>query len=1325
MLKHLKKQWSRFSDSVLSESHHGPLQSVETRLMFSADTAVVFDPDKLLEATDKIELATTIEEINTKLTKTAPPSEADKPDLLQPRQAISGITSEPAILISANSNQTELTGEDGSTESLTASELIAGDTISDEATGNSSAFLTNVLDLSSFTNGSVDLDAAHFVSNDITLGVGANAVDLQAGDLILSTATNRTFTGTDGGELSVNRDDLFIFRPTTAGDFSSGSFHELLTDLNSRTGLLEALGITLTGGDTVSAVSLIEQDVVIGGQTLTTGSLLVGFQQDSSVYVITPENFGTEDSLTLLTDLNIDGTSLPEDTGIASLEFIEQTVTFGSSQLTAGTLVVSFTGTGDFPNGGSNLTTATTDLISFSLSESGSDLVASVDSIIFEGGDINLTDSTINAFGFFTGTLDSQSENAPPIGEITIAGSTVEGETLSVDTSTLADADGLGTFNYQWLRNGEVIGNGRDATYELSQPDVGQQISVEITYTDGSGNEETIVSDVTSAVTNVNNTPQGNVNIIGTPTVGQTLVADISQLQDGDTLGTLNYQWLRDGNPITGANSNQYVVMNSDVGSELQLQVSYVDGQGTGESAASAASPLVSSPSTPDDTIVTSLMGSNIEDSTFSVNLDVTDSSTNPFTPTDTTYQWLRDGSAIDGATQSTYTADDADVGSRISVYIEFTNSSGETQNTVSSESEIITAINDSPTGTVSVTGNPTENETLLADTSAVSDADGLGAFSYQWFRDNTLIAGATDASFTLSQTDVGTNIHVQVSYTDQQGFDETLTSAPTAAITNINNPVTGDVFISGNAQEDETLSAVTASLTDTDGLGTLNYQWFRNGEAISGAVGEHYQLDDQDVNAIVSVEVNYMDANGSVERVFSENTDSITGVNDSPDGTINLVGTANVGERLSANTNQLSDPDGIGTLTYQWLRNGITIDNATESDYTITSLDENTALSVQISYLDNQGTLEAITSDSLLVNAIEEEPPATPPTDNTEPDTTVPDTTEPNPTEPDPTEQPINNEPPPEEDTPVVTPNNEEDQNPEQEEVATPEPNPIITPINDPTPVSTPSSAESEPVTAVDSNTGNDALESDTETANTDDNEGAEITAAVNSEEQSNSNDDNSNNTESDAIDTNTSDESPAEEATVTIGATTISRGSVADIDGIFDFQNLSTARLASFASVLGDSSSPISSFSELFNANALKTELTSFISYHEDNFLNIDSVLNSFDLLNYLNESEGDEPWTQEIHNLEIKSKIIWDGVATLTAGVSIGYTVWIIRSGFILSTALGALPAWRFVDPLPVLTGINTSQNDDDQSLEALVSDNANHQPSGGTHADKPMA
>ena len=44
--------------------------------------------------------------------------------------------------------------------------------------------------------------------------------------------------------------------------------------------------------------------------------------------------------------------------------------------------------------------------------------------------------------------------------------------------------------------------------------------------------------------------------------------------------------------------------------------------------------------------------------------------------------------------------------------------------------------VNDAPTGMVTISGTPTEDQTLTADTSGISDADGLGAFSYQWQRD-------------------------------------------------------------------------------------------------------------------------------------------------------------------------------------------------------------------------------------------------------------------------------------------------------------------------------------------------------------------------------------------------------------------------------------------------------------------------------------------------------------------------------------------------------------------------------------------------------------
>ena len=73
--------------------------------------------------------------------------------------------------------------------------------------------------------------------------------------------------------------------------------------------------------------------------------------------------------------------------------------------------------------------------------------------------------------------------------------------------------------------------------------------------------------------------------------------------------------------------------------------------------------------------------------------------------------------------------------------------------------------------------------------TSAISDADGLGAFSYQWLRNGVAVGGATATSYLLGNADVGTQISVQVSYTDGHGSNESLTSAPTAAVSNVNDP--------------------------------------------------------------------------------------------------------------------------------------------------------------------------------------------------------------------------------------------------------------------------------------------------------------------------------------------------------------------------------------------------------------------------------------------------------------------------------------------------------------------------------------------------------
>ena len=125
--------------------------------------------------------------------------------------------------------------------------------------------------------------------------------------------------------------------------------------------------------------------------------------------------------------------------------------------------------------------------------------------------------------------------------------------------------------------------------------------------------------------------------------------------------------------------------------------------------------------------------------------------------------------------------------------------------------------------------------ETLTASTSEIADTDGLTnvSYSYQWIRNDgstdTDIENATGASYALVDADEGKTIKVKVSFTDDAGNDEALTSAATALVAaRPNSPATGAPTISGTVQVGETLTASTSDIADTDGLTNVSYsyQW-------------------------------------------------------------------------------------------------------------------------------------------------------------------------------------------------------------------------------------------------------------------------------------------------------------------------------------------------------------------------------------------------------------------------------------------------------------------------------------------------------------------
>ena len=128
-------------------------------------------------------------------------------------------------------------------------------------------------------------------------------------------------------------------------------------------------------------------------------------------------------------------------------------------------------------------------------------------------------------------------------------------------------------------------------------------------------------------------------------------------------------------------------------------------------------------------------------------------------------------------------------------------------------------------TGAPTITGAAQVGETLTADTTGISDDDGLdnATFAYQWLADDAEINGATASSYTLADDDEGKAIKVRVSFTDDAGNDEQLTSAVTGAVAAAppppNTPATGAPTITGAAQVGETLTADTTGISDDDGL--------------------------------------------------------------------------------------------------------------------------------------------------------------------------------------------------------------------------------------------------------------------------------------------------------------------------------------------------------------------------------------------------------------------------------------------------------------------------------------------------------------------------
>ena len=722
--------------------------------------------------------------------------------------------------------------------------------------------------------------------------------------------------------------------------------------------------------------------------------------------------------------------------------------------------------------------------------------------------------------------------NTPATGEPIIDGTPQVRRTLTVDTSAIDDPDGMenAVFRYQWFATKssttrEIAGE-TDSTYKLIPADEGYTFHVEVSFTDDRGYSETLTSAATEAVVAAapNSEPTGLPAVNGTPQVGETLTADTSAIDDPDGLENVSYryQWISSqaviddvtgtsnivSIEIPGETGQTYTLIPDDEGSTFQVRVTFTDDADYEQTLTSAATVAVARPPNTEPTGLPAVTGTPQVGETLTADTSSIDDA-DGLTNATFEYQWLHNQSVVDantgtsyyinvevpGETGSTYTLAPADKGRTFAVRVTFTDDAGYAESLTSRNTVIVAdKPNSEPTGLPAISGTPQVGQTLTADTSEIDDEDGLDGVSYEywWTASKTVVdentgtsfpvisvlSGDTSSTYTLVPADAGYTFQVRVSFTDDEGNNESLISvateavaatAPTApqslsvatgdqdqeleaswqapssnggsavtgykvqwkeatdswdteadvseatetgtthTITSLkggveyavrviatndagdgpasteakgtpaggvseqvvepeNSAPTGLPGISGTPQVDQTLTASTSDIDDSDGLTNVSYsyQWTAGGSDINGATGSTHTLTYNEQGQTIQVRVTFTDDADNEETLTSEATVAVAAApNREATGLPLINGTPQVGETLTADTSAIVDEDGLTNVSYryQWTAGGSDIAEATGSIYTLTASEQGQTIQVKVTFTDDRNNAETLTS--------------------------------------------------------------------------------------------------------------------------------------------------------------------------------------------------------------------------------------------------------------------------------------------------------------------------------------------------------------------------
>lgn len=393
------------------------------------------------------------------------------------------------------------------------------------------------------------------------------------------------------------------------------------------------------------------------------------------------------------------------------------------------------------------------------------------------------------------------------------------GGTATFSVSVVA---GSTPVSYQWYDNTTGANNGTGTligtSATLQVPNITDDMDGRYYYCQVTDGTYTLYSNVAQLTVSYAPTAATTTQSPSTGVLPGSFITFTATVTGHGSPASYSYQWFVDGNLVSGATNSTYTRTISASDHEKEVYCIISNTAGSIQPSAVTMS-VYSLPSVTDPTSLAVNEGSN---ATFQVSV------TGGY-PSDYTYQWYVNGSAISGATNSSYTrtATASDHGTTlyciVSSLIGSTTSGSATLNVYSAP-------------TVSAPSSVTVNAGSSATFQVIASGGYPSNYTYQWYVGGTPVSGATSSTLSYSATaeDNGAFVYCLVSngqYNVSSGMANlTVQYAPSAAISATTTSVAVGDSIS-----------FSATITSPGNPNTYTYQWYAGGEAVSGANSNGY----------------------------------------------------------------------------------------------------------------------------------------------------------------------------------------------------------------------------------------------------------------------------------------------------------------------------------------------------------------------------------------------------------------------------------------------------------------------------------------------------